>query len=126
MGGSALDEEAVLALPGCSDGFDVVIGCDVVLAGWDTTELLDSCARLLRKDLSSRFLLGFEFREDWETIGSLLDNAGTKGLQPTFTNLLENGQEAEDDDDEDEFFLYKLSWKPDEARALSACEADVE
>eukprot|EP00929_Paragymnodinium_shiwhaense_P053605 TRINITY_DN26847_c0_g1_i2.p1 TRINITY_DN26847_c0_g1~~TRINITY_DN26847_c0_g1_i2.p1 ORF type:complete len:256 (-),score=70.23 TRINITY_DN26847_c0_g1_i2:302-1069(-) len=108
--GSRDDEEAVLAMPGCAEGFDIVIGCDVILAGWDTEELLESCVRLLRRENTSRFLLGFEFREDWGTIGGLLDKAMERDLQASFTNLLEDGRQALDEDDEDEFFLYSLFW----------------
>eukprot|EP00931_Biecheleriopsis_adriatica_P114537 TRINITY_DN9034_c0_g3_i1.p1 TRINITY_DN9034_c0_g3~~TRINITY_DN9034_c0_g3_i1.p1 ORF type:complete len:256 (-),score=58.86 TRINITY_DN9034_c0_g3_i1:62-808(-) len=110
--GSHEDEAAAGHLAASSDGlFDLVLACDVVLAGWETKGLIESCARLLRRDPAACFLLAFEFREDWETIGNLLGHAVELGLQEKFVGLLADGTEAADEDDEDEFFLYTLSWR---------------
>lgn len=104
------DEDAACALVSgeSAERFDVVLACDVVLAGWDTKGLLQSCERLM-KNSEALFLLGFEFREDWETIGTLQDSAFELGLSTTFKNIIESGVEATDSDDEDEFYLYSIS-----------------
>eukprot|EP00927_Polykrikos_kofoidii_P025515 TRINITY_DN22901_c0_g1_i1.p1 TRINITY_DN22901_c0_g1~~TRINITY_DN22901_c0_g1_i1.p1 ORF type:complete len:277 (+),score=55.36 TRINITY_DN22901_c0_g1_i1:58-831(+) len=106
--GNRDDEAAIFMLPGCGGGFDLILACDVILAGWDVTGLVQSSARLLRHGCESRLLLGFEFREDWGTIGGFLQDTAELGLEEQFVTLGEDGIE---DDEEDEFFLYTLSWR---------------
>jgi len=107
--GSSVDEETVRSVAGVgNDGFDVLLACDVILSGWDTDKLLETCGRLLKRDSTSCFLLGFEFREDWETISLFLERALDEfGLDHRFVTLRENGSEAEEDDDE-EIFVYSF------------------
>lgn len=102
--GDAAHHAEALALletgAGDSDiGFDIVLASDVVLMGFDTERLWESCEALVSRDpsRSATILIGFEFREDWETIGAFTDRAEAAGFETSFCLL----KEDDDEDDED-------------------------
>jgi len=104
------DHVAVLDRERCRDGFDVVLACDVIVGGFDTDKLFESCIALLARRDNAVVLIGFEFREEWETIGTFLDWASTAGLEVSYEPLLDKeGFVKEDDSDDDEaMLLYTL------------------
>jgi len=87
-----------------TDGFDVVIGSDVCLGGFDTANLFRSCLALVSRRKSAKILIGYEHREEWETISTFIGSAEKAGLRTTFAPF--------NDDDEDLFF-YKFEWRDD-------------
>merc|ERR1712183_387948 len=76
--GSTADHASVLA---GGEPFDVVVASDVVVAGFDTDRLLASCVALLARKVDARVLIGFEFREEWEAIGTFIGGAFEAGLE---------------------------------------------
>lgn len=105
-GGDGDDHHSILA--GLPDGFDVVLASDVVVPGFDTDKLLTSLMALLSRKPGSAAWLAYEFREEWETIGTFVGWAEEKGMKVTHEAIAADG--SVDDDDDPEFFLYRLWW----------------
>lgn len=121
--GCAADHEALLGGTAKADAaepsaFDVVLASDVVVAGFDTAALFASCKALLARSSSGLLLLGFEFREDWETIGTFIERAEAAGLSCSHVALDANGRvlppradEDEDEEDAGDMLLYTFRWQ---------------
>lgn len=93
------------------DRFDLLLASDVIVAGFDTKKLLASCLALLVRSPTARLLIGFEFREDWETIGNFIHGAEEAGLHCSH-ELLNDGEDVEDDEGHDgDMYLYTFRWQ---------------
>ncbi|CAE7571885.1 Mettl21c [Symbiodinium pilosum] len=77
--GLAADHERILE--GYPQGFDLVVGSDIILSSFDLDKLFESCRALLSRTKDSRLLLAFEFREDWESIGNFIGWAEEAGME---------------------------------------------
>lgn len=103
----------------CPDGFDLVIASDVIVPGFHTDKLLASCVALTARHQHARVLIAYEFREEWETIGTFLGWAEEAGFECSHQRLRSTscpgeGDSAggEDSDDEDcTMLLYTLRWR---------------
>jgi nicotinamide N-methyltransferase len=84
--------------------FDVVLAADVLIAGWAHTHgaLAETMLALLRPGRDSQVLIGYEYREEWETIGDFQDRVEALGFAVA-SEQLEEGPQLDDD-----FFLYTL------------------
>jgi len=103
--GSDADHKALDGgLLGADVGFDVILASDVVLQGFAVDRLLESVAALLARHPEALVLLGYEDREDWETIGTFLYGAEQTGLEYLHEHL---GDEGEDGD----LLLYTFRWR---------------
>lgn len=96
--GEAAHHARVLALND-STAFDIVVASDVVVRAFDTDKLWESCEALLPRDesRSATVMIGFEDRDDWETIGTFIGMAEAAGFV-TSTCPLALEEEEEDDD----------------------------
>jgi len=84
--------------------FDVVLAADVLIGGWAHTHgaLAETMRALLRLGEESRVLVGYEYREEWETVGDFQDRVEAIGLSLA-SEQLDEGPDLDDD-----FFLYTL------------------
>lgn len=84
--------------------FDVILAADVLIAGWAHTHgaLAETMLALLRPGRDSQVLIGYEYREEWETIGDFQDQVEALGLSVA-SEQLDEGPQMDDD-----FFLYTL------------------
>mmetsp|Transcript_30101 Transcript_30101/g.86198 ORF Transcript_30101/g.86198 Transcript_30101/m.86198 type:complete len:258 (+) Transcript_30101:32-805(+) len=103
--GSEADHAALLQARGA--GFDVVLGSDVVVGGFDTDKLFASCLALLSRAPGAVVLLAYEYRDEWESIGNFIHRAEEAGLECSHELLL--GEDVDEEDCED--FLYTFRWR---------------
>eukprot|EP00930_Biecheleria_cincta_P051185 TRINITY_DN36344_c0_g1_i1.p1 TRINITY_DN36344_c0_g1~~TRINITY_DN36344_c0_g1_i1.p1 ORF type:complete len:247 (+),score=49.70 TRINITY_DN36344_c0_g1_i1:73-813(+) len=96
------EDHAQLLTGATAQGFDLIVASDVILAGFDTEKLLASCLALAPRKAGLRILLGFEFREDWETIGNFLEGLEKAGFEVEHQNF---------EDEENDLYLYSFHWK---------------
>jgi len=108
--GRSEDHEAVLQSQ--LNGFDVILGSDVILAGFDSQKLYESCSALLSRAPGAQLIIGFEFREDWETIGTFIGWAEAAGFDVSFETLGGNNVSEEEDDNECDFTVYTFTRRP--------------
>mmetsp|Transcript_17047 Transcript_17047/g.30781 ORF Transcript_17047/g.30781 Transcript_17047/m.30781 type:complete len:245 (+) Transcript_17047:121-855(+) len=108
------DEQSAALLKSSSqkDGFHLVLGSDIVIAGFDTDKLFQSIMALLSKQKDAMVLLGYEFREEWETIGTLIGWLEDAGLTCSHIALIEDPTQPEESDEDCDMLLYTLTWKP--------------
>jgi len=90
-------------------GFDVVLVCDCIVAGFDTERLAQSCLALLSKAPDAKLLVAFEYREDWDVIGSFIHTMNEAGLDDSYIPLC--AEDADEDDDDIDQFMYTFTWK---------------
>lgn len=110
--GDEVDHATALSLCPDGEGFEVVLASDLVFAAVHTDRLAVSCGRLLARRPSALVLLGFEFREEWETIGNFIAWMEEAGFQCSFAPLAgEADGESEDSDCDPEFLLYTFRWR---------------
>eukprot|EP00933_Yihiella_yeosuensis_P042520 TRINITY_DN37134_c0_g1_i1.p1 TRINITY_DN37134_c0_g1~~TRINITY_DN37134_c0_g1_i1.p1 ORF type:complete len:264 (-),score=47.67 TRINITY_DN37134_c0_g1_i1:41-832(-) len=109
--GTAEHHAAVLEGFGCPSGFDVVLATDVVMPGFDTDKLLESIVALAKKSPETKVIIGYEFREEWETVGTFIGWAEEAGFECTHQPLLADGSIDDSDDPDGDFLLYTLQWK---------------
>lgn len=112
--GSAEDHNAVLAKWG--HGFDVLLLSDVVHAGLDSEQLFASCCSLVSPAMGAKLIVGYEFRDEWETIGNFIGWAEAVGFDCSFVPL-----GSEDDDNEFDGMLYTFTRRPNHERSRSEC-----
>lgn len=98
--GSTEDHNALLAKWGHK--FDVILLSDVVLAGFDSERLFASCSSLVSPAIGAQLIVGYEFREEWETIGNFIGWAEAVGFDCSFGPL-------SDEDDDNELILYTFT-----------------
>lgn len=98
------------------DGFDVIVSSDVLIAGFNTKELLESGLALLSRHPDACWLMGFELREEWETVGNWIMGAEEAGMVCTHAPLRPDGElgDADDSDDDSGMYFYTLRWKKPE------------
>lgn len=84
--------------------FDVVLAADVLIAGWaETHHSLASTMRALLKPVVGVVLLGFEYREEWDTVASFTDTCAELGMHVDSVQL-DEGPDLPDD-----FYLYTIT-----------------
>jgi len=109
--GNAEQSTSILEQTDQKDGFDLVVGSDIVIAGFDTDKLCTSILALLSRKPDAMVLLGYEFREEWETIGTLIGWLEQAGLHCSHIPLVEDPLNNESDDEDCDMLLYTLTWK---------------
>lgn len=115
--GSDEDHAAILAAD-TGEGpaaFDVVLASDVIIAGFYTDRLFRSVMALLSRDKDAKVILAFEFREDWETIGTFVGWMEEAGLAVSHQTLPERKDSEEGDSDDDSDMLLYTFWWPSPA-----------
>jgi len=124
--GDASDHACVLGLLEEGKGFDVIVGSDILIAGFDTDLLWASCEALGSRDAAetATVLVGYEFREEWETVGTYIGFAEAAGFSvkhmPLGAHLASSDAVADadvdDSDDDDGMLLYTICRGPAEVR----------
>lgn len=112
--GETADEAALLGREDIQEGFDVIVCSDVLIGGFDTSKLCSTGLALLSRRPDACWLMGFEFRDDWETVGNFIASVEDAGLICTHVKLsADESKPAEDSDSESdsEMFLYTFRWR---------------